>query len=46
MFDGVEPSDWVTLKASDINKVLPDPDVEIHLVEDEKDSGDYSYSTV
>lgn len=39
MFDDVESSDWFTLKESDINKVLPDPDVEVHLVEDEKDSG-------
>ena len=43
MFEDVDPSDWFILKASDINKVLPDPDVEIHLVEDEKGFRGYSY---
>ena len=43
MFEDVEPSDWFTLKASDINKVLPDLDVEIHLVEDKNGFRGYSY---
>ena len=43
MFDDVEPSEWFTLKASDINKVLPDPDVEIHLVEDKDGFRGYRY---
>ena len=33
MYDEVEPSDWYKIGENNINKVLPDPDIVIELVE-------------
>lgn len=43
MYDEVEPSDWYTIGEEDINKVLPDPDVVIELVEKKSVTNGYSY---
>ncbi len=47
MFEDVKPSEWYTVSQSDINKILPDPDVEIHLIEDASEPNrgyNYEYS--
>lgn len=43
MYDEVEPSDWIKIADRDINKVLPDPDVVVELVEKNGVTNGYSY---